>query len=252
MAELDDVSAADFDQLFAAARSSAALKATVRTGFPDLPDWVDTFSFVPAVGMNALADDLGMTPGDTLLDVACGLGGPGLFVAQRLSVRLVGIDWSRTAVEAALATASAVRPDAAFSVASGSHLPVRDASVDGAICIDALPFLPGFGLLEILRVLRPGARLAFTAWERDSAPEPLLAVSSYRDLLESEGFVVEHATYHPEWLEMQRSVYLEAQRRHRSGEADEAVSALAEEADAFLRTLADDRRVAVVARRPVE
>ena len=250
MADPDDVSADDFDRLFTAARSSAALKATVRAGFPDLPDWVDTFSFVPASGLEALADDLAATAGDTLLDVACGLGGPGLLVAERLSVHLVGIDWSRTAVGAALATTHARGSSSAFGVASGEHLPIRSASIGGAICIDALPFLPGFGLPEIRRVLRPGARLVFTAWERDSASPPLVAVSSFRDLVESNGFVVQQASYHPAWLEMQRSVYLEAQRRRASGDSDEAVASLAEEADALLDSLGQDRRVAVVAERP--
>ena len=250
MADVDDVSANDFDELFTAARSSAALKETVRTGFPDLPDWMNTFSFVPASGLRALADALEITAGANVLDLACGLGGPGLYVAELLSARLVGIDWSHTAVGGAVATSRERRIDAAFGVASGDRLPIRSSSIDGVLCIDALPFLPGFGLDELRRVLRPGARLAFTAWERDTAPPPLVAMPSYRDLLERNGFLVQEVTYHADWLEMQRLVYLEAQRRRSSGTADEAVASLAEEADAFLATLNDDRRVAVVAQRP--
>ena len=247
----EDLTADVFDELYALARSSTVLRDTFRAGFPDLPDWLDTFSFVPASGLAAIAAAIRIDRGGTILDVGCGLGGPGILVAeQRPTEHLIGVDWSATALAGARSAAAARGASASYAVASGADLPLRDGCVDAAICIDVLPFLPGFGLVELRRVLRSRARLVITAWERDEPVATAPAVPDFARLLSGHGFAVLEASERPDWLEMQRAVYLEAVRRVAAGEADQVVASLAEEANATLSTMHRDRRVVVVAERP--
>ncbi len=42
-----------------------------------------------------------MSPGDAVLDLACGRGGYGMEIARRTGARLIGIDFSTAALEAA-------------------------------------------------------------------------------------------------------------------------------------------------------
>jgi SAM-dependent methyltransferase len=125
---------------------------------------------------------LGLGPGDTVLDVACG---PGNFT--RAFARTVGdgglaigIDGSRTMLErggedlrqAELDNVVLIRGDA-------TALPLRDASVEACCCFAALHlFSDPFGALdEMRRVLRPGGRIALmTSVRRELTLRPLKPV----------------------------------------------------------------------------
>jgi SAM-dependent methyltransferase len=65
---------------------------------PDLPGEVEPFSFVSAVLLGHVARALGLSPGETLVDLGCGRGGPGLWLARRAGASLVGVDFSAVAV----------------------------------------------------------------------------------------------------------------------------------------------------------
>ena len=105
---------------------------------------------------------LDLSPGDTVLDVACG---PGNFTrefgrAVGDSGLVVGIDASRQMLgravrEAAAANIAYVRGDA-------SALPFREASFDAVCCFAALYLIeePFKAIDEIARVLAPGGRVA--------------------------------------------------------------------------------------------
>lgn len=62
-----------------------------------MPPSVQPFSFVPLAGLEALAASLAMQPGQTLVDLGCGQGGPGLWLADRAGAHLVGVDHSGAA-----------------------------------------------------------------------------------------------------------------------------------------------------------
>lgn len=108
-----------------------------------------------------LVDALGLGPGARVLDVGCG---PGRHTQalRRLGVAAVGIDIALPFLVAAGA-GEWVRSDA-------RALPFADASFDAVVCLCQ----GGFGLLggegedaalaEMARVLRPGGRLALTAF----------------------------------------------------------------------------------------
>jgi SAM-dependent methyltransferase len=105
---------------------------------------------------------LGLTPGDGVLDVACG---PGSFTREFAHVvgdagLAVGIDVSATMLARAVAetapgTVAYVRGDAVA-------LPFRDASFDAVCCFAALHLFadPDLALDHMTRVLTPGGRIA--------------------------------------------------------------------------------------------
>lgn len=100
-------------------------------------------------------DALDTKPGQSLLDVACGLGDL-LHYASQSGLRCSGVDLSPVALRQAKERA----PTASVSVGNGQHLPFADESFDIVTLLGSLEhFLdPGTGLLEIRRVLRWGGR----------------------------------------------------------------------------------------------
>jgi cyclopropane fatty-acyl-phospholipid synthase-like methyltransferase len=110
---------------------------------------------------------LGLSPGKTLLDVACGAGGPALRIAATTGCSVVGIDVHEQAVTTAssLAAQRGLGERAKFRSADATGpLPFPDASFDAITCIDAINHFsdrPGV-IAEWARLLRVGGRLLFT------------------------------------------------------------------------------------------
>src|SRR6516165_9156327 len=88
--------AADFDQAFSAA-ASPGIRRVWQLAEPDLPPQIEPFSFVSAGLLRHLAQALNLAPGQTLADLGCGRGGPGLWLAQQAQALLVGVDFSPVA-----------------------------------------------------------------------------------------------------------------------------------------------------------
>lgn len=97
---------------------------------------------------------LGLQPGETVIDVACGTGDL-CNELESAGLQPVGVDFSAGMLAAATTAAPLLRSDAL-------RLGVREASLDGATCGFALrnftSLEPFFA--ELARVLRPGARIA--------------------------------------------------------------------------------------------
>jgi cyclopropane fatty-acyl-phospholipid synthase-like methyltransferase len=110
---------------------------------------------------------LDLSPGKTLLDVACGAGGPALRVAATTRCSVVGIDVHEQAIATANSLAAerglAARAEFRSTDATGP-LPFPDASFDALTCIDAINHFAGRPrvLAEWTRLLKPGGRLLFT------------------------------------------------------------------------------------------
>lgn len=110
---------------------------------------------------------LAIGSGNTLLDIACGSGGPTLRIASKTGSNVVGIDIHEKGIEAAKAQAVnlGLSDQARFEVVDGGKsLRFDDASFAGLICIDAVNHLPQRESVftEWYRVLEPGGRLVFT------------------------------------------------------------------------------------------
>jgi SAM-dependent methyltransferase len=114
---------------------------------------------------------LGLTPGDGVLDVACG---PGNFTREFARVvgdtgLAVGIDASPTML--ARAVADTPRGQIAYVRGDAAALPFRDASFDAVCCFAALHlFADPFAALDhMTRVLTPGGRIAILTSARLSS-----------------------------------------------------------------------------------
>src|SRR6267143_300214 len=110
---------------------------------------------------------LDLSPGKTLLDVACGAGGPALRIASTTGCSVVGIDVHEQAVTTAnsFAAQRGLAERAEFrSIDATAPLPFSDSSFDAIICIDAINHFPDRPSLiaEWARLLKLGGRLLFT------------------------------------------------------------------------------------------
>lgn len=120
-----------------------------------------TFAPASAGFVAALLDAAGIGAGTRVLDLACGPGIAAAAAAARGAV-VRGADFSPAMLE----LARAALPDAGFDEAEAESLPYADASFDAVVCnfgAHHFPY-PERALAEVRRVLRPGGRVALTAW----------------------------------------------------------------------------------------
>jgi ubiquinone/menaquinone biosynthesis C-methylase UbiE len=117
------------------------------------------------------------TPGDTLLDVACG---PGmlLLAASASTERLFGCDISAVAIEQARSRV----PQARVSVANAEALPYESSSFDVVTCLGSLERMLDRprALGEMLRVGKPRARYCFLVRNSNTPGWKYLASASAR------------------------------------------------------------------------
>lgn len=110
-----------------------------------------------------------------LVDLGCGLGGPGRWLARHSGARVIGFDVSQVAVDTAAEAArhylGAGRSE--YRVGSFSATGLPDGCADGVVAIETLAQAAdrGAALAEIGRVLRPGARATVTGSERHDGDE---------------------------------------------------------------------------------
>jgi ubiquinone/menaquinone biosynthesis C-methylase UbiE len=212
VSDADDLVASGYDAFYAAWGRSPTLRQIWRqhvTG-PDYPEEFAHISFLPLAQLRALTDGLELSPGEVLVDLACGAGGPGLWAAKETEARLIGCDLSPVAIERASERVAALGMTGRASFARGSFSAsgLPSASADAVMTVDALQYAPDKrdALVEVARILRPGRRFAFVAFELDPrriAGLPVWAdpVSDYRPLLEQVGFEVLSYQQMPNWQE---------------------------------------------------
>jgi ubiquinone/menaquinone biosynthesis C-methylase UbiE len=116
-----------------------------------------------------LISSLDPQPGQTVLDVAAGVGDTGFAVAKTLGDdgKLISTDFSSGMVDAARKRAEELGVDnAEFKQLDAEKMDLPDDSVDGVICRWGFMLMadPGAALRETNRVLKPGGRLSFAVW----------------------------------------------------------------------------------------
>lgn len=125
-----------------------------------------------------LGELLGLGPQSRVLDIASGTGTSALFLAQRFSCDVVGLDYGSHNVEQANAAATARGLDkrVTFRTGDAERLPFADASFDDVICECAFCTFPDktAAAAEFARVLRSGGGIGLSDLTRGSVlPEEL-------------------------------------------------------------------------------
>ena len=155
-------------------------------------------SFMTAGEIRALAAEAGVGPGVSVLDVGCGVGGPGQLLAGETGCRYLGVEFSASAVAIARERAPQLR----FAV--GRVPPLPDGPFDVVLLLEAMLAVEDKDALvrAVAAALAPGGRFAFTleegepltAAERAARPDPdtvwLTPLASLEESLARAGLAV--------------------------------------------------------------
>lgn len=204
-----------FDTWYADMATSPA-KDEIMQRHLGLPRHLLTTSTIPWPGIAEVESDLDLSPGDTLLDLACGRGGVGLEIASRTGSRLIGVDFSREAIEQARNRSQRLRRSAEFRLGDLVATGLDDASADAVLCVDSIQFAdpPEAAYREIRRVLVPGGRVALTCWETRDPDDNRLPIRLRRvhlaEGLAAAGFINVQVKEQPTWREAEQAMWQEA------------------------------------------
>jgi len=121
-----------------------------------------TFTTPPAA---ALVEFAGVAAGERVLDLACGTGVVAVTAARR-DARVSGLDLSPVLLAEAQNNAAMAGVAIDFTEGDAEALPYADASFDVVLSQFGHMFAPRPEVVvaEMLRVLRPGGRIAFSTW----------------------------------------------------------------------------------------
>jgi SAM-dependent methyltransferase len=126
-------------------------------------EYVEQESFMRAAEIRVLAQHAGVAPGVTVLDLCCGVAGPGRFLSEELGCTYLGVDSSASAVE--IARTRVRSPRCRFETA---HVPPLPHGVfDVVLLLETMLAFPDKATLvgEVSRALPAGGRFAFTLEE---------------------------------------------------------------------------------------
>ncbi|HEY4237929.1 MAG TPA: class I SAM-dependent methyltransferase [Gaiellaceae bacterium] len=176
-------------------------------------EYVEQESFIRASEIRKLAEQATIGRGVSVLDLCCGVGGPGRFLTRELGCDYLGVDASASAV--GIARERARDLPCRFEVAAIPPLP--PGAFDVVLLLETmLAFRDKEALLqEIVRALPAGGRFAFTLeegaplTESERARMPaadtvwLIPLDEMRSLLVRAGLTV---SWEEDWSESHREV----------------------------------------------
>jgi SAM-dependent methyltransferase len=194
---------APFDQALRRAREAAY----------DPGEYVEQESFMRAGEILELAERAGIAPGVSVLDLCCGVAGPGRFVTRELGCSYLGVDSSAGAVGIARERAGDL--GCRFEVAQVPPLP--PGTFDVVLLLETMLAFPDKGRLveEISHALPVGGRFAFTLEEGEPLTDPerarmpdadtvwLVPLDEMHTLLERHGLAVR---WEDDWSGSHRAV----------------------------------------------
>jgi ubiquinone/menaquinone biosynthesis C-methylase UbiE len=136
------------------------------------PSWEQHADYVDARGALVTEEMLELAapqPGERVLELACGPGGLGIAAAERVApdgeVVLSDVAAEMTAIAARRVDASGLDNVTTLEL-DLERIDQPDGSYDLVLCREGLMFAPdpGRAVREIVRVLRPGGRVAIAVW----------------------------------------------------------------------------------------
>lgn len=249
------VSAQYFDTWYADIAASP-LREQIFADHLGLPAEIGPSNQVPLDGLRTIALALEVSAGERIADLACGRGGPGMWIARELGTQLIGVDFSSEAIRQATERRQlfGLGSAATFAVGTLEATGLMDASADAVICVDSIQFAAEAvgAAREIRRILRPGRRVVLTSWEAvASGDEQLVPRIRNLDLvgaLTAAGFTDVRRDEPADWHEIARLMW-EATMVLDAGD-DLAIASLQAEGQRSLATHDRMRRVMVTATAP--
>jgi len=153
-----------------------ALKRARISAYPP-GEFVEQESFMPADQILALARLAGIAPGVPVLDLCCGIAGPGRLITREFGCTYLGVDLSSNAIEIARERTR----DLACRFEVSRIPPIPPGPFDVVLLLETMLAFPEKHTLlhEISRALTTGGRFAFTLEagpplndaERESMPD---------------------------------------------------------------------------------
>jgi len=139
-----------------------ALRPARLSAYP-VGEFVGQESFMRASQILSLALKAGVSPGVSVLDLCCGVAGPGRFITSELGCEYLGVDASSSAID--IARERAVDLACRFEVAQVP--PVPPGPFDVVLLLETVLAFPDKETLlrEITAALKVGGRFAFTLEE---------------------------------------------------------------------------------------
>jgi SAM-dependent methyltransferase len=126
-------------------------------------EFVEQESFMRASEIRALAARAGIAPGVPVLDLCCGVAGPGRFITRELGCTYIGVDSSSSAIDIARERAG----DLPCRFEVSRIPPIPPGPFDVVLLLETMLAFPEKETLlkEISRALTAGGRFAFTMEE---------------------------------------------------------------------------------------
>jgi sarcosine/dimethylglycine N-methyltransferase len=173
-----------------------------RVGAYEPGEFVEQESFMRAAEILALAQQAGIASGVSVLDLCCGIGGPGRFITKELDCHYLGVDYSAGAID--IARDRAADLPCRFEVARVP--PIPPGPFDVVILLETMLAFPEKEplLRETAGALPTGGRFActfeagapLTEAERQQMPDAdtvhLLPIDDLLALLDRVGLAVRH------------------------------------------------------------
>jgi SAM-dependent methyltransferase len=205
-------------------------------------EYVGQESFMRASEIRRLAHEARVGPGVPVLDLCCGVAGPGRMITAESGCRYLGIDQSASA----LATARQLAGDLPCRFKQAHLPPLPRGRFEVVLLLETMLAFPDKEALvgEVSRALEPGGRFAFTVEEgrpltrqeqsRMPAADTVWPVELVKltDILRTAGLAV---TWHQEYSSAHQAMAAALLRRYRANSAQIA-SEIGEQATAELIT----------------
>ncbi|MCP3922148.1 MAG: methyltransferase domain-containing protein [Desulfobacterales bacterium] len=197
-----------FDHWYKGQKKSQALQDIYAEVYgTDYNEEIEPGGYIGMGELKYIADHLCIENGQSLIDLGCGRGGPGMWIARETKCSLTGVDISAVGIDHCKKRAIDfdLNGQTNFYVGDICRTEKSDSSYDGAISIDTLVLVSDklAAIKEVKRILKPNARFILTSWEADLP----FAIKDYKVMMQNAGFEVEEYYEISNWKQRQLDVY---------------------------------------------